>query len=220
MRTVKNQTSHGLSPPQGSIVRLGSSGKTIAVITARISADRSSIQVSRFSSPCRTSRLARTAASGGSAGRRGVQVSRDRQSAKQEDAKARKDACDAEILVMRCLARLEPGEDGGKAEKAGDEHGRRVERVRQCGRNAAEQAGYAVSADPGCAATLGRVALPPAALKPHEQADRQCQSEPCNESVHRTACSQAATEGSRSRTQATICLAFIAPEVRAISLPP
>ena len=32
--------------------------------------------------------------------------------------------------------------------------------------------------------------------------------------------SQAATEGSRSRTQATICLVFIAPEVRATSPPP
>ena len=55
--------------------------------------------------------------------------------------------------------------------------------------------------------------------KSDEQTDCQRESEPGDERIH--GCRpQAATVGRRSRTHLTICPAVIAPDVRAISLPP
>ena len=55
------------------------------------------------------------------------------------------------------------------------------------------------------------------AAKLDRTGNRQRELKPCDERVRGLASSQASTVGKRSRTQLTICLAVIAPDMRATS---
>src|SRR5690606_38008581 len=104
--------------------------------------------------------------------------------------------------------------------EAGDKYRRGVDGVGQRCENAAQQSGNPIGADACGAALIWRIPLLPSALEPDQEADGQGETDAGDERVHCRNGAQAATDGSRSRTQLTICPADIAPEVRATSLPP
>ena len=117
-------------------------------------------------------------------------IAGDRQSAECEHRQGRRNAGEAEILVMFALPPFEPGKYAGKGKKGGWKKKNVLGCLCESRDRAAEQAGDAISADAGRAAAFGRLAFAPSPFEADQESDRQCEAEPQDERFHAdtTAC--------------------------------